>query len=134
MATVVRQGRGGRFASAERCKDSIGRFMSGQNARSELAPLVNSNHPIVYLETWEEGRAEEILGLVAADLGVPLLNASSKVDFQGWGVTSDGGLILVRELDEHLGFNDLIAQQLIDSRREEHADSAAGPVAAKVIV
>ena len=46
--------------------------MSGQNARSELALLVNSNHPIVYLETWEEGRAEEILRLVAGDLGIPL--------------------------------------------------------------
>ena len=27
-----------------------------------------------------------------------------KVDFQGSRVTSDGGLILVRELDERLGF------------------------------
>ena len=30
-------------------------------------------------------------------------NASLKVDFQGFRVTSDGGLILVRELDERLG-------------------------------
>ena len=30
-------------------------------------------------------------------------NASLKVDFQGSRVTSDGGLILVRELDERLG-------------------------------
>ena len=44
-------------------------------------------------------------------------NPSLKVDFQGSRVTSDGGLILVRELDEHLGFGDLIAQHLIDSRR-----------------
>ena len=29
---------------------------------------------------------------------------------------SDGGLILVRELDERLGFGDLIAQHLTDSR------------------
>jgi hypothetical protein len=28
-------------------------------------------------------------------------NSSLKVDFQGSRVTSDGGLILVRELDEH---------------------------------
>ena len=43
-------------------------------------------------------------------------NASLKVDFQGSRVTSDGSLILVRELDERLGFSDLIAQHLTDSR------------------
>ena len=43
-------------------------------------------------------------------------NASLKVDFQGSRVTSDGGLILVRELDERLGFGELIAQHLTDSR------------------
>ena len=44
-------------------------------------------------------------------------NASLKVDFQGSRVTSDGGLILVRELDERLGFGELIEQHLTDSRR-----------------
>jgi len=44
-------------------------------------------------------------------------NASLKVDFQGSRVTSDGGLILVRELDERMGFGDLIARHLTDSRR-----------------
>ena len=43
-------------------------------------------------------------------------NTSLKVDFQGSRVTSDGGLILVRELDERLGFGDLIVQHLTDSR------------------
>lgn len=43
-------------------------------------------------------------------------NASLKVDFQGSRVTSDGGLILVRELDE-LGFGELIEQHLAASRR-----------------
>jgi hypothetical protein len=43
------------------------------------------------------------------------LNASLKVDFQGSRVTSDGGLILVRELDERPGFGDLIPQHLTDS-------------------
>ena len=43
-------------------------------------------------------------------------NASLKVDFQGSRVTSDGGLILVRELDERLGFGELIKQHLADPR------------------
>ena len=33
-------------------------------------------------------------------------NSSLRVDFQGSRVTSDGGLILVRELDERLGFSE----------------------------
>ena len=44
-------------------------------------------------------------------------NGFLKVDFQGSRVTSDGGLILVRELDEHLGMNHLIELHLSDSRR-----------------
>src|SRR6516225_6818287 len=44
-------------------------------------------------------------------------NASLKIDFQGSRVTSDGGLVLVRELDERLGFGELIQQHLTDSRR-----------------
>ncbi len=44
-------------------------------------------------------------------------NASLRIDFQGSRVTSDGGLILVRELDERLGFGKLIKQHLTDSRR-----------------
>ena len=44
-------------------------------------------------------------------------NSSLKVDFQGSRVTSDGGLILVRELDERLGLGDLIAEYLSDARR-----------------
>ena len=44
-------------------------------------------------------------------------NAALKVDFQGSRVTSDGGLIVVRELDERLGLGDLIVQHLADSRR-----------------
>lgn len=40
-------------------------------------------------------------------------NASLKIDFQGSRVTSDGGLVLVRELDERLGFGELIEQHLL---------------------
>ncbi len=43
-------------------------------------------------------------------------NRFLRVDFQGSRVTSDGGLILVRELDEHLGFGELIKQHLADPR------------------
>ena len=44
-------------------------------------------------------------------------NPSLKVDFQGSRVTSDGGLLLVRELDERLGLSALIAENIRDGRR-----------------
>ena len=44
-------------------------------------------------------------------------SACLKVDFQGWRATSDGGLILIRELDEQLGLEKLIAEQPSDSRQ-----------------
>ena len=44
-------------------------------------------------------------------------NPSLKVDFQGSRVTSDGGLLLVRELDERLGLSALIAHNIMDDRR-----------------
>src|ERR1017187_1962877 len=40
-----------------------------------------------------------------------------KVDFQGSRVTSDSGLLLVRELDERLGLSALIAENIMDGRR-----------------
>src|SRR5579872_4755724 len=43
-------------------------------------------------------------------------NPALKVDFQGSRLTSDGGLILVRELDERVGFTDLIAHHVTDPR------------------
>src|SRR5712664_4507929 len=43
-------------------------------------------------------------------------NGRLKVDFQGSRVTSDGGLLLVRELDERLGFGALIERHLADAR------------------
>jgi len=46
--------------------------MPDQDPRRELALLVNSANPIIYLETWEESRAAAILAGVAEDLGVPL--------------------------------------------------------------
>src|SRR5260370_11677362 len=44
-------------------------------------------------------------------------SSSLRVEFQGARVTSDGGLILVRELDERLGMSALMERHLIDSRR-----------------
>jgi hypothetical protein len=43
-------------------------------------------------------------------------NSSLGVAFQGARVTSDGGLILVRELDERLGLSELIERHLTDAR------------------
>src|SRR6202162_289166 len=44
-------------------------------------------------------------------------NSLLKVDFQGSRVTSDGGLVLVRELDERLGLSELMERHLSDTRR-----------------
>jgi hypothetical protein len=43
--------------------------------------------------------------------------SSLKADFQGSQVTSDAGLLLVRELDERLGLGQLIGKNLTDARR-----------------
>lgn len=45
-----------------------------------------------------------------------LFNQFLGVAFQGSQVTSNGGLILVRELDERLEFGAFIEEQLNDSR------------------
>jgi hypothetical protein len=44
-------------------------------------------------------------------------NTSMRVDSQGSRVTSDGGLLLVRELDERLGLSALIIENIMDDRR-----------------
>jgi len=41
---------------------------------------------------------------------------ASLVDFQGSRVTSDASLLLVRELDDRLGLNQLISDNLTDAR------------------
>jgi Transposase DDE domain group 1 len=43
-------------------------------------------------------------------------NGLLKIDFQGSRITSDGGLVLVRELDERLGLSELIGEHLTDRR------------------
>ena len=47
-------------------------------------------------------------------------NPSLKVDFQGSRVTSDSGLLLVRELDERLGLSSLITDNIRDDRRGQN--------------
>ena len=42
-------------------------------------------------------------------------NRFLRVAFQGSRVTSDGGLILLRELDEQFGLSGLIGEHLVDS-------------------
>src|SRR5713226_9031723 len=44
-------------------------------------------------------------------------NGALKVNFQGSRVTSDSGLVLVRELDERLGLSELMDRHMNDSRR-----------------
>jgi len=43
-------------------------------------------------------------------------NGWLRIAFQGARVTSDAGLLLVRELDEQLGFGGLIEHHLTDAR------------------
>ena len=45
-------------------------------------------------------------------------NGFLKVAFQGARVTSDAGLVLVRELDERLGLEAILTEHLRDSRHE----------------
>ena len=47
------------------------------------------------------------------------VNRFLRAAFQGSRVTSDGGLILVRELDERFGLGKLIGQRLVDSHAGE---------------
>jgi predicted ribosome quality control (RQC) complex YloA/Tae2 family protein len=49
-------------------------------------------------------------------------NRTLKVDFQGSRVTSDSGLLLVRELDERLGLSGLIAENILEDRRGKNTD------------
>ncbi len=52
-------------------------------------------------------------------------NRFLRVGFQGSRVTSDGGLVLVRELNERLGFGELIEKYLSGSRADNARFSLA---------
>jgi hypothetical protein len=47
-----------------------------QNKQDELSLLINSRHPIITVETTEEGRLEQLLLDVATELDVPLFTWS----------------------------------------------------------
>src|SRR6266851_5839885 len=66
---------------------------------------------------WERCGGEEAVGETQDRPFQLSFNSSLKVDFQGSRVTSDGGLVLVRELDERLGLSELMQRHLSDSRR-----------------
>ena len=51
-------------------------------------------------------------------------NSSLRVDFQGARVTSDGDLILVRELNERLGLSALMERHPLDSLRGQERSVA----------
>jgi hypothetical protein len=55
-------------------------------------------------------------------------NRFLRVGFQGSRVTSNEGLLLVRELDERLGFGELIEQNLTDPRANHARFSFADPL------
>jgi hypothetical protein len=59
-------------------------------------------------------------------------NSSLKVDFQGSRVTSDGGLVLVRELHETLGLSELLERHLSEFPAGQEYPIAAGRPAAAV--
>ena len=41
-----------------------------------------------------------------------------RVDFKGGSVTSDAGLLLIREVDRRLGLTEQAARQLVDKRQK----------------
>src|SRR5712692_3960976 len=57
-------------------------------------------------------------------------NPSLKVDFQGSRITSDSGLLLVRELDERLGLSALIVENIMDGRRGKNTQLPLSDAAA----
>ena len=59
-------------------------------------------------------------------------NSSLKVHFQGSRASSDGELVLVRELEKRLGLSELVDRHLSDFRRWQEYPIASGRPAAAV--
>jgi hypothetical protein len=123
--------------------------MSLQDARKQLTLLVNSHYPIIYIETWEEGRATEALNLVAGDLnlalyewtatqgmarsgGAPIYNTQepAQVLAQIGGIAGDA-IFLLKDFNKHLE-QDIIVRKLRDLaqqfRRARRAIMISAPV------
>lgn len=123
--------------------------MSTRDARRELALLVNSHYPVIYLETWEEARATEILVKVAEDLslplyswtltqglarvgGAPIYNTQEALQVLTQINTMDSdGLFLLKDFHKHLG-QDFIVRKLRDIaekfRRARRAIFISAPI------
>ncbi len=124
--------------------------MTGQDARKEIALLVNSRYPIIYLETWEESRATEILRLVAHDLGLsffvwtlteglsrgggaPIYNTREPIQVLASIPGVDGDAIfLLKDFHKHLE-DQVVVRKLRDLaqafRRERRSIIISAPVA-----
>jgi hypothetical protein len=62
----------------------------------------------------QTGRSASYEGRTTSPLSSVSFNPTLRIEFQGARVNFDGGLILVRELDERLGLSNLIAQHITD--------------------
>jgi hypothetical protein len=58
-----------------------------------------------------------LLKIISGGSGIQGSRVTSDPSAKASGRRADGGLILVRELDERLGFGEFIEQHLTDSRR-----------------
>ena len=50
---------------------------------SELRLLINSETPLIYVETWEEERVEAMLEVIASDLQIQLFHWTSPPAWRG---------------------------------------------------
>lgn len=123
--------------------------MPDQDPHRELAVLVNSSYPIIYMETWEEARAAAIVESVAEDLRVPFYQWTVTTGFARWGgapiyhtqdpaqalatigtMTGDG-LFLLKDFHKYLD-QDVIVRKLRDLtedfRRARRAIIITSPV------
>ena len=66
---------------------------------------------------WRRSRCEYPTGEIQNQPFQLSFDSSRNVDFQGSRVTSDAGLLVVRELDERLGLSQFISDNLTDARR-----------------
>ena len=92
-------------------------FLDFRFDRRTLAHRI-SGHALSFAGSYEEPRQNgwHPVGEKESEAFQVTFNGFLKVAFQGSRVTSDAGLILVRELDERLGLESIITTHLSDSR------------------